>query len=321
MALTLSNMSMVGKLAQPYISKAVWQDSIVQKGYVKLITGGKDRLFVPVQGIGSQIVQLDGCGALTPSSYTASTIQIDLETFASVFTFCISEIEQTWEQLEMELGANNSNLTQAFLNKMIELVGGGIRKDIENLLWASTGSGSGYLSALTGFTKQLEDNINGTTITGNGTGAVTKANVLGYLESVYLLIPEEVTQSASAEDPIYIYMNPTDFRKYTLALGGDADTRAYLAMAGEGKSFDKLWYADNIFVVSAPGLAANSIIAALKSNMIVATDLYSDTKEIRIVDYRTSAGMEEKIGFKVRFKLGVRVGFSDQVVLFDALAA
>jgi hypothetical protein len=147
----------------------------------------------------------------------------------------------------------------------------------------------------------------GTTIT----GPLTMANVSAAVDSLYLSIPQRVLDST---DPVYLFMGTDVARLWLMAL---KNANQYNFTVSENDLRDGFSLPGfPIRIKPTPGLSGTSRMFVLQpKNMWVGTDMENEWEEYKWW-YSNDADM---LRFKSRFKLGVQIGFPDEVTQFQAV--
>ena len=154
---------------------------------------------------------------------------------------------------------------------------GKIAEATENSIWSGTegaGSFDGFSTLLTAATLPAGQDITG--------AAVTAANVIEELGKITDAIPS----SLYGNEDLYIYVSQNIFRAYKRALGGfSANGVGANGVNAQGNNQDiDVQYFDGVKVVAANGLADDTAVATLKSNLYFGTGLLADHNEVKVLD-------------------------------------
>ena len=176
-------------------------------------------------------------------------------------------------------------------------------------------SGSSAIDTMTGIDALLkvERAIVGTPLTIVTTGAITEANVITKLLSIYDGLNEAVKQQATVM-PVNATIFDWAIRKYEPILNASiiAADRQALDSRGPRQSF--LLPGTNCLVIREPGKYTSQFIyCTRRSNLFYGTNTGSPTNNIRIQEF------DRQIKIMIDFKAGVQVGMinDDMIVVND----
>lgn len=152
-----------------------------------------------------------------------------------------------------------------------------------------------------------------TTQASYGTTAVatpTLANIRDVVNAVYLGIPQKVLDSA---DPTYLFMG-TDMARLFLVALANANLFHFVPSDNDLRNgFDVPGFP--VRIKPTPGLSGTGRMFAIQpKNMWLGTDLENEWEQFKM----WFSDDDDMLKFKARWKMGVQIGFPDQVTQFQA---
>ncbi len=294
------NTTFTGKDAQGFYSEALLTGET--KSVIKLYPDVKSKLKIARLDL-TNILQEADCtftdgGTTTLSQKTLETcpIKVNLE-------YCQRTFEADYLSMQLKAGSNNGEVMPASVEEyIIGQVAKNISADLENLIWQGDITGS-PASICDGFlVKFLAD---ATVIDVNNT-TVSASNVLVEIGKVYAAIPDTVINSRDLV--IFVPVSIAKFYKTAIASG-----------TGNGGAYfigDKELNYLGIPLVVAPGLPADTMVAADKMNLWFGTDLMSDFEDVIIIPQKNISGAPT-VRLVAEFKFGVEYGIGSEIVLYS----
>ena len=242
-----------------------------------------------------------GAVVLTERIIEPKELQVNLE-------LCKTPFQSDWEAISMGYSAHD-NLPATFSDYFIGLMAAQIAAQTETDIWSGTagaGTFDGFSTLLTAATLPAGQDITGTTI--------NSGNVIEELGKVADAVPS----SLYGNEDLYIYVSQNIFRAYKRALGGfSANGVGANGVNGLGNNQDiDVQYFDGIKVVAANGLADDTMVSTLKSNLFFGTGLLADHNEIKVLDMADLDG-SKNVRFIARYTAGVQIAVLEDVVFYS----
>ena len=130
------------------------------------------------------------------------------------------------------------------------------------------------------------------------------------MNDVYLTIPDAVF----GKEDLLIYASTNVAKAYQTALAGQTNIGSFNNQLNVG---EKPYNFNGIEIVHAPGMSANSIVAAQKSNLFFGTGLLSDYNEVKVLDM---ADLDGSQNFRVimRYTAGTQFAIGQDIVYYGA---
>ena len=122
---------------------------------------------------------------------------------------------------------------------------------------------------------------------------------------------------------MYLYVSQNIARAYVRALGGfgasGLGANGTNAMGTQWFNNGSLSF-DGVKIFVANGLAANTAIAAEKSNLYFGTGLLADNQEVKVIDMADIDG-SQNVRVVMRFTAGVQYGIVEDIVTYGIVNA
>jgi len=296
-----------GEFAGQYISAALLSANTIENGGITVKPNIKFQEVI-------KTISTDDLVKDASCDFTAtSTITLDERTLTPEYQqvnlqLCKKDFQDDWEAISMGYSAFDA-LPSSFSDFLISHVAAKVAQRTETSIWAGSTATSGQFDGLV--TKATAD---GTVLDVTGT-TVTAGNVIDELGKIADLVPSTLYGS----EDLNIYVSQNIARAYVRALGGFG--AAGLGAAGTN-GMGTQWFNngsltfDGIKIFVANGLAANTAMAAEKSNLYFGTGLLSDHNEVKVIDMADIDG-SQNVRVVMRFTAGVEYGIGSDIVLYS----
>jgi hypothetical protein len=199
----------------------------------------------------------------------------------------------------MRVGVDGT-LPANFQEYVISHAGALVGQEVEKSIWAGSTATSGQFD---GFQVQLladGDVIDVAAIT------LSAANIVAELGRVRDAIPSSVY----GKEDLAIYMGTAAFRFYISAQAELGYLNQYHAGVTEANF-------EGIKLIWCPGMGADKMVAARKSNLFFATDLVSDMTEVKLID-QTAIDGSDNVHLVMKYNAGVGYATSGDIVYYNA---
>ena len=296
-----------GEFAGKYISAALLSGNTIANGLIEVKPNVKFKEVLKRVDLSGAIANAScdfsetGTVTLTERILQPKELQVNLE-------ICKTPFQSDWEAVSMGYSAHD-NLPKTFSDYFIGLIAAEVAEQTEKDIWSGV-DGAGRFD---GFATLLAADANLPAAQEIAGTNVDSSNVIDELGSVVDAIP----QSIYGRDDLYIYVAPNVFRAYKRALGGfqanGQGANGYMAQ-GNNQDIDIQQF-DGVKVVMANGLAANTMIATLKSNLFFGTGLLSDHNEVKVLDMADIDG-SKNVRFIMRYTAAVNYGVVEDIVTY-----
>jgi hypothetical protein len=295
------NTTYAGKDAIEFFSKALLAGGT--KDTFRVIPGVKSKIKLPQYDAG-QLIKDAGCswspageGTLSQKSFEVCDKEFQLE-------LCVTTFEANFLGEYLRPGSNTGEVApELFTNYMLTQVQKQVQNDLELAIWQGDATGSTYpFNICEGLIRKMTGDT--TVIDASGTTAVTLSNVISQITNVYSLIPQTVLTNPD----LVIYVSTAIYKLYQQAVAA-ASSEAFYVGAKEPNFL-------GIPLVWSAGLPANTMVAGVKSNFLLLTDLLDDYETVTVVPQWNVAAVDT-LRIAGRFKFGVDYLVGSEIVLFQ----
>lgn len=295
------NTTFYGKDLEGFYANALLTGN--SKSEFKLIPNVKSKVKIGQLNLGNILQDADcsfsstGEGTLAQKTLEVCPVKINLE-------YCQRTFETDYLSQLLRPGSNNDEIMPASVESfLLEQVAKKVSADTEQIVWKGDSATASYpLAICDGLQKQFKADT--AVIDVLGTASLTSANIIAELTKVYNAIPEQLI----LEDDMRIFLSPSAHRAYRQALA-NASSEAYFM-----QNYGELHFLD-VKLSVAPGITANYMVAARKSNLLLLTDLVSDFEDVSILPQKSVTGVPvvRMIG---EFKFGINYIYGSEVVFY-----
>jgi len=318
MALSLGTLTSYTKqLVKPLLTSAVFEaktQQLIKDGGI-VIPNAKSVVAIPLMDtdavFGTDSCSFDPSGTTTFTQRTITVGKIKVEE-----KICPKDLEAYFTQEALKAGSTyedfgNAEFQTAYLNKK----NARIAAQLETAIWQGdiTGSGGANLNKFDGLSKLIAAgspvNANVSGYTGVATiTTITQSNVVAATEGIYKAIPAAVL----AKGDVKIFVGNDWYRLLIMAYRA-LNLFSYNPQDANASSF--ILPATNVEVVSTNGLnGTGDAYAIALSNIAMAVDLVDEEGSYKMWYSEDN----NDVRFRVAFKMGVNVAFTNECVSFVA---
>jgi len=318
MALSLGTLTSYTKqLVKPLLTSAVFEaktQQLIKDGGI-VIPNAKSVVAIPLMDtdavFGTDSCSFDPSGTTTFTQRTITVGKIKVEE-----KICPKDLEAYFTQEALKAGSTyedfgNAEFQTAYLNKK----NARIAAQLETAIWQGdiTGSGGANLNKFDGLSKLIAAgspvNANASGYTGVATiTTVTQSNVVAATEGIYKAIPAAVL----AKGDVKIFVGNDWYRLLIMAYRA-LNLFSYNPQDANASSF--ILPATNVEVVSTNGLnTTGDAYAIALSNIAMAVDMVDEENSYKMWYSEDN----NDVRFRVAFKMGVNVAFTNECVSFVA---
>jgi len=295
------NTTYAGKDAIEFFSKALLAGGT--KDTFRVIPGVKSKIKLPQYDAG-QLIKDAGCswspageGTLSQKSFEVCDKEFQLE-------LCVTTFEANFLGEYLRPGSNTGEVApELFTNYMLSQVQKQVQNDLELAIWQGDATGSTYpFNICEGLIRKMTGDT--TVIDCSGTTAVTLSNVIASITNVYGNIPQTVLTNPD----LVIYVSTSIYKLYQQAVAA-ASSEAFYVGAKEPNFL-------GIPLIWSAGLPADTMVAGVKTNFLLLTDLLDDYETVTVVPQWNVAAVDT-LRIAGRFKFGVDYLVGSELVLFQ----
>jgi len=303
-----------GEFAGKYISAALLSGSTIANGGIEVKPNVKYKEVL--KKIATDAIVKDAtCDFTATSTVTLTEKILQPEEFQVNLQLCKKDFKSDWEAVQMGYSAFDS-LPPAFADFLLSHVAAKVAEKTEQNIWkgvtANAGEFNGFATLLSlDAALPAAQEVAGTT--------VTAANVVAQLG----LLVDAIPAALYGKEDLYLYVSQNIARAYVRALGGFGAS----GLGANGtNTMGTQWFNngslsfDGIKIFVANGLAANTAIAAEKSNLYFGTGLMADSNEVKVLDMADIDG-SENVRVVMRFTAGVQYGAVEDITTYGIVNA
>ena len=303
-----------GEFAGQYIAAALLSAKTLDNKYVEIHPNVKFKEVIQKLDVNG-IVQDASCDFVTSGSVAISERILEPKELQVNLQLCKQEFVDSWNALQLGFSAFDT-IPATFNDYLISYVGGKVAEATELSIWRGTAVNGQFLGFETAFSASIAAGGATAVLAAKSgsviiSGSVTSANVISVFNSVVDTIPDTVY----GKEDLLLYVGTGVAKAYQTALGGGAvGANGYNNQLTVG---EKPYNFNGIDIVMCPGMSANKIVAAQKSNLFFGTGLLSDYNEVRVLDMANIDG-SQNYRVVMRYTAGTQFGIGQDIVYYGA---
>jgi len=311
---TFTQNTYAGEFAGQYIAAALLSAKTLDNKYVEIHPNVKYKEVIQKLDV-SGIVQDASCDFVTSGSVSLSERILEPKELQVNLELCKQEFVDSWMAMQLGFSAFDT-IPASFNDYLISYVGGKVAEVTEQNIWAGTNVNGQFAGFQTLLSASVAAGGAGAVLPAKSgsviiSGSVTSANVISIFNSVVDTIPDTVY----GKEDLLLYVGTGVAKAYQTALGGGAvGANGYNNQLTVG---EKPYNFNGIDIVMCPGMSANKIVAAQKSNLFFGTGLLSDYNEVKVLDMSNIDG-SQNYRIVMRFTSGVQFGIGSDIVYYGA---
>ena len=290
-----------GTFAGKYIAAALLSSPTLDKGYVTVKPNVKYKEVIKKYNNDDAIFDAS-CDFNPTSTVTLTEMILQPKELQVNLQLCKKDFRSDWEAIEMGMSAFD-NLPPTFADFMIGQVAAQVAQKLEQNIWTGSSAISGQFAS---FDQLFTAGGSGVLVPSNAGSSVTgSATVIAGLQNVVNNIPNTIY----GKEDLGIYVSTATMKAFQTAVGANY-ANGYNNQTVIGlKPMDF----QGIPLLHAPGLPANAVVAAQKSNLYFGTGLMSDQNEVKLIDMADIDG-SQNVRIVMRYTAGVQFGFGGEIV-------
>ena len=316
-----------GEAASGFIAAALLSAKTLDNGYVTIMPNVKYKSVIQKVAVDNIITDAT-CDFVADASASISERILEPKELQVNLQLCKEEFVNSWEAISLGYSAFD-NIPKSFTDYLISYVGGKVAEATEQSIWtgvnANNGQFGGYQTILSASVAAGTTIVSGAITVSTGvipaysgssliggqpiSGSITSANVLSKMDLIVNSIPDTVY----GKEDLLLYVGTGVAKAYQQALaGGAVGANGWNNQLNVG---EKPFNFNGIEIVLCPGLGANKVVAAQKSNLFFGTGLMSDYNTVKVLDM---ADLDGSQNFRIimRYTAGVQVGVLSDVVYY-----
>jgi len=303
-----------GQFAGEYIAAALLSASTIDDGGLTVKANIAFKEVIKKLATGS-LVSPASCDFVPNSSVTLTERIIQPVELQVNLQLCKYDFVNDWESQQMGFGLGQS-LPPKFSDFMIAHVASEVAQNTEFCIWQGDTAAASN-NSFDGFEKLIAAAIVAGDIPAGqqvGAGVLSAANIIAELSKVVDAIPAALY----GKEDLFLYIGSAAAKFYVQALGGFAANG--LGANGVSNMGTQWWNngsltVNGVKIFVSPGLSANKMYAAQRSNLYFGTGLLNDTNSIKVLDMQ-DLDASNNVRMVMRFTSAVQFGIASDIVSY-----
>ena len=317
-----NNISYTVKNEPEWFYKSLQKAHTIDNGYVRVLPNiTKDARIKKLVMANNTISQVDGrnCAWSPTQRFELNEATISVKNYKINEEQCLEDLDSVYSEMVFNsIGATKDKYPavgepQNLESALMFHLQNALSNDIERIIWG--GSGNTVAGIHDGILdKALADS---STIKVANPVTIDASNVLAEIQRVYDAIPDAVLNEGEFEPEkaaVRIFVG-LDVMRYLKQALSTTPTNYLVTLPSFTVSSDKIFYMG--VEIALVGLPKSTMVAASKDNLYFATDLLSDTQEIR-AQMGNDLYDEAKWYAKGAYRADAGYIFGDEVVIYSA---
>jgi hypothetical protein len=287
----------VGEEAAGFISASLLSGETLAKGNITVLPNVTFKVNLKNFDLSASSVKDATCDFTDAGDITYVEKALAPENFGLNKELCKKDWLSTYAGATMRAGVDGT-LPANFQEYIIGHAGALVGQQVEKSIWDGNTSNNGQFD---GFKKQLAADSDVVDVTGT---TLSAANIIAELGKVR----DAILDANYGQEDLAIYV-------------GTAAMKFYIS-AQAALGYQDQWHAgvteanfEGTKLVLATGMAADTMIAARKSNLFFATDLASDMAEVKVIDMTENDG-SDNVRLVMKWNAGVGYANGSDIVLY-----
>ena len=290
--------------AQKYISAALLSAPTLEKGLVTVKPNVKYRTTVK-NVVTNGLLQDAACDFTDAGTVVLDERVLEPKALMVNKVLCKDDFREDWDAISMGYSAYD-NLPPDFQSFLLAHIVKQVAAENEVSIWRGTAAAGSF----DGFATQIALDAGLPAAQEIAGAAITATNVIEELQKIHSAIPDTLFGNPD----LRIYVSQNIYRAYVQALGNLGFVDRF-----NNQSFGEV-VIDGFTVVMVNGLAANTAIATLKSNLWFGTGLLNDTNMVKVIDTADTLG-DENVRIIMRMTAGTQYGQITEIVTYGIVNA
>lgn len=298
-----------GEFAKKYVAAALLSSPTIENGGVEILPNVKYKQVL--QKIATDGILKDAtCDFTATSTLTLTERVLQVKDLQVNLQLCKTTFHSTWQGIEQGYSSFDT-LPPSFQEYLIGYVASKVAAQNEVAIWNGATGTSGQFD---GFVTKISTDAGLPTAQEVAGTTVTASNVVAQLG----LLVDAIPATLYGKDDLYIYISQNIAKAYVRALGGFGAS----GLGANGtNTMGTQWYNngslsfDGIKIFVAQGLAANTAVATLKSNLFFGCSLNSDLQEVRVIDMAETDG-SNNVRIVMRMAAGVQYAAIEDIATY-----
>ena len=289
----------VGEEAAGFISASLLSGETLGKGNITVLPNVSYKVNLKSFDLSTSSVADATCDFTDAGDVTYVEKALAPEKFQLNKKLCKNDWLSTFAGASMNVGVDGT-LPGNFQEYVISHAGALVGQQVETSIWAGATATGGQFD---GFQAQL---LADGDVIDVAAATLSASNIVAELGKVRDAIPSAVY----GKEDLAIYMGTAAFRFYISAQAALGYLNQYHAGTTEANF-------EGIKLIWCPGMGADKMVAARKSNLFFATDLVSDMTEVKLID-QTAIDGSDNVHLVMKYNAGVGYATSGDIVYYNA---
>ena len=303
-----------GQFAGEYIAAALLSASTIDDGGLTVKANIAFKEVIKKLATGA-LVSPASCDFTPNSSVTLTERIIEPKELQVNLQLCKYDFVNDWESQQMGFGLGQS-LPPKFSDFLIAHVAAEVAQNTEFCIWQGD-TAAATNNSFDGFEKLIAASAGAGDIPAGQqvaavAGGLNAGNIIAELSKVVDAIPS----SLYGKEDLFLYIGSAAAKYYVQALGGFAANG--LGANGTNAQGTQWWNngsltVNGVKIFVSPGLSANKMYAAQRSNLYFGTGLLNDTNAIKVLDMQ-DLDASNNVRMVMRFTSAVQFGIASDIV-------
>lgn len=286
-----------GEEAAGFISASLLSGETLAKGNITVLPNVTFKVNLKNFDLSASSVKDASCDFTDAGDITYVEKALTPENFGLNKQLCKKDWLSTYAGAQMRAGVDGT-LPANFQEYIVGHAGALVGQEVEKAIWAGTTATSGEFD---GFQVQLAADAAVVDVAG---ATLSASNIIAELGKVR----DAIKDANYGQEDLGIFVGTAAMKYYVSAQGALGYMDQFHAGVTEANF-------EGTKLILAPGMAADKMVAARKSNLFFATDLGSDMSEVKVIDMTENDG-SDNIRLVMKWNAGVGYANGSDIVYY-----
>tara|TARA_R110000851_G_scaffold210586_1_gene363160 strand:- start:1092 stop:1985 length:894 start_codon:yes stop_codon:yes gene_type:complete len=287
----------VGEEAAGFISASLLSGETLAKGNITVLPNVTFKVNLKNFDLSASSVKDASCDFTDAGDITYVEKALTPENFGLNKQLCKKDWLSTYAGAQMRAGVDGT-LPANFQEYIVGHAGALVGQEVEKAIWAGTTATSGEFD---GFQVQLAADAAVVDVAG---ATLSASNIIAELGKVR----DAIKDANYGQEDLGIFVGTAAMKYYVSAQGALGYMDQFHAGVTEANF-------EGTKLILAPGMAADKMVAARKSNLFFATDLASDMAEVKVIDMTENDG-SDNVRLVMKWNAGVGYANGSDIVYY-----
>jgi hypothetical protein len=286
-----------GEEAAGFISASLLSGETLAKGNITVLPNVTFKVNLKNFDLSASSVKDASCDFTDAGDITYVEKALTPENFGLNKQLCKKDWLSTYAGAQMRAGVDGT-LPANFQEYIVGHAGALVGQEVEKAIWAGTTATSGEFD---GFQVQLAADATVVDVAG---ATLSASNIIAELGKVR----DAIKDANYGQEDLGIFVGTAAMKYYVSAQGALGYMDQFHAGVTEANF-------EGTKLILAPGMAADKMVAARKSNLFFATDLASDMAEVKVIDMTENDG-SDNVRLVMKWNAGVGYANGSDIVYY-----